>query len=107
MKNNLKNMGFLGGLDGKESAWNIGDLGWSLGQGDPLEEGMATPTPVFLTGEFHGWRNLAGYSPLGCKELDTMEWLYYTAANTQRLVCGCGWSFLNKSLSKTNQADSM
>ena len=75
MKNNLKNMGFLGGLDGKESAWNIGDLGWSLGQGDPLEEGMATPTPVFLTGEFHGWRNLAGYSPRGLKELHMTEQL--------------------------------
>ena len=31
------------------------------------------PTPVFLPGEFHGQRNLAGYSP-GChKELDTTE----------------------------------
>ena len=28
------------------------------------------PTPVFLPGEFHGQRNLAGYSPQGCKELD-------------------------------------
>ena len=37
---------------------------------DPLEEGMA-PTPVFLPGDFHGQRGLAGYSPWGCKELDT------------------------------------
>ena len=29
------------------------------------------PTPVFLPGEFHGQRSLAGYSPWGCKELDT------------------------------------
>ena len=34
----------------------------SLGQEDPLEKGMATP-PVFLPGEFHGQRSLAGYSP--------------------------------------------
>ena len=34
----------------------------SLGQEDPLEKGMAT-TPVFLPGEFHGQRSLAGYSP--------------------------------------------
>ena len=27
MKNILKNMGFLGGIDGKESACNVGDLG--------------------------------------------------------------------------------
>ena len=28
------------------------------------------PTPVFLSGEFHGQRSLKGYSPLGLKELD-------------------------------------
>ena len=31
------------------------------------------PTPVFLPGEFHGQRSLAGYSPWGHKELDTIE----------------------------------
>ena len=30
-------------------------------------------TPVFLPGGFHGQRNLAGYRPWGCKELDTTE----------------------------------
>ena len=30
-------------------------------------------TPVFLPGEFHGQRSLAGYSPLVCKELDMTE----------------------------------
>ena len=30
--------------------------------------------PVFLPGEFHGRRNLAGYSPWGHKESDTTEW---------------------------------
>ena len=43
----------------------------SLGWEDPLEKGMATP--VFLPGEFHGQRNLAGYNPWGHKELDTTE----------------------------------
>ena len=33
------------------------------------------PTPVFLPGEFHGQRSLAGYCPWGCKELDTTEQL--------------------------------
>jgi len=28
------------------------------------------PTPVFLPGESHGQRSLAGYSPCGLKELD-------------------------------------
>jgi len=31
------------------------------------------PTPVFLPGESHGWRSLAGYSPWGRKESDTTE----------------------------------
>ena len=34
------------------------------------------PTPVFLTGEFHGQRSMAGYSPWGPKKLDM------TATNT-------------------------
>ena len=33
------------------------------------------PTPVFLPGESHGQRSLAGYSPRGHKELDTTEQL--------------------------------
>ena len=33
------------------------------------------PTLVSLPGESHGQRNLAGYSPQGCKELDTTEQL--------------------------------
>ena len=36
----------------------------SLGREDPLEKEMI-PTPVFLPGEVHGQRNLAGYSPWG------------------------------------------
>ena len=31
------------------------------------------PTPVLLRGEFHGQRNLAGYSPWGRKESDITE----------------------------------
>ena len=31
------------------------------------------PTPVFLSGESHGQRSLAGYSPLGRKESETTE----------------------------------
>ena len=33
------------------------------------------PIPVFLPRESHGQRSLVGYSPWGCKELDTNEWL--------------------------------
>ena len=31
------------------------------------------PTPVFLSGESHGQRSLAGFSPQGCKESDMTE----------------------------------
>ena len=31
------------------------------------------PTPLFLPGESHGQRSLAGYSPWSHKELDTSE----------------------------------
>ena len=47
-----------GGSDGKESTCNAGDLGWE----DPWRR-AGQPTPVFLPGEFHGQRSLAGYSP--------------------------------------------
>ena len=46
----------------------------SLGQEESLEKAWQ-PTPVFLSGESHGQRNLVGYSPWGCKELDTTEQL--------------------------------
>ena len=36
----------------------------SLDQEDPLEKAMAN-TPVFLPGQSHGQRSLAGYSPWG------------------------------------------
>ena len=36
------------------------------------------PTPVLMPGKFHGWRSLVGYSPWGCKELDTTERLHFT-----------------------------
>ena len=33
------------------------------------------PTPIFLPGISHGQRSLAGYSPQGCKKLDTTQQL--------------------------------
>ena len=49
----------------------------SLGQEDPLEEGMAIHSSV-LPGESHGERNLVGYSPLGHKESNTTEVTYHS-----------------------------
>ena len=62
---------FPGGLDGKDLPAMQETQVQSLGQEDSLEKGMGT-TPLFLPGEFHGQRSLAGYSPRGHKELDTL-----------------------------------
>ena len=40
------------------------------------------PTPVLLLGKFHGQRNLVGYSPQGCKELDTSNWAHMRETET-------------------------
>ena len=45
----------------------VGSLGWE----DPLEEEKATHS-IFLPREFHGQRSLAGYSPWGHEELNTL-----------------------------------
>ena len=44
----------------------------SLGYKDPLEKEMATHSSI-LPRKSHGQRSLVGYSPWGCKELDTTE----------------------------------
>ena len=77
---------FPGGSDHKESACNAGDLGWE----DPLEKGRH-PSPVFLPGESYGQKSLAGYSPWGCRGLDTTEWLtvslFWSAFDCTKLNC--------------------
>ena len=44
----------------------------SLGQKDPRRR-IRQLAPIFLPGESHGWRSLAGYNPWGHKESDTTE----------------------------------
>ena len=41
-------MGFPGSADGEESACNLGDLVWSLGQEDPLEKVMTTHSSILV-----------------------------------------------------------
>ena len=45
------------------------------------------PTPVLLPEKFHGQRSLAGYSPWGCKELDTTEQLSTNAHSCFTMLC--------------------
>ena len=66
-------VGFPGASDGKDSLaaqdpW-VGKIPWRR---------KWPPTPVISTGEFHGQRNLAGYSPWGCKESGMTEQLSLT-----------------------------
>ena len=62
------NMGFSGGLTGKESACNEGDLSSIPGLGRSPGEGKRLSTPVFWPGELHGLQ-----SPWDRKELDMTE----------------------------------
>ena len=72
-------MGFPGGTSDKEPVWHcsiagdIRDAGFNLWVGKIPWRKKWQPTPVFLPGESHGQRSLAGYSPLGDKELDMTE----------------------------------
>ena len=69
------------------NAGNVRDAGSTPGSGRSPGEGHATHssilfffffTPVFLTGETHGERNLTCCSPWGRTELDTTEVALHT-----------------------------
>ena len=45
------------------------------------------PASVFLPGEFHGQTTQMGYSPQGCKKLDTTERLTHTHHLGHRCTC--------------------
>ena len=67
----------------------------SLSQELPREQ----PTLVFLRGESHGQRSLAGYSPWGHKESDTTERLSLTQPGTPPIFVSL-ISFLHSTLSR-------
>ena len=56
-------MGFPGGISGKEPACQCGRHGFNPWIAKILWRRAWQPTPVFLPGESHGQRSLAGYSP--------------------------------------------
>ena len=68
-------MGFPHGSDSKESAHNVGDLGLIPGLGRAPGGRHGNPLQYSCLGNPHGQRNLADYSPGGCKELDMTEQL--------------------------------
>ena len=58
----LKSLAYPGGLAGKESACNAGDLSLIPGSGRFPGEGNGNHSSI-LTGKFHGQRSLARHSP--------------------------------------------
>ena len=71
----MESSGLPSWLSSQESACNAGDVETctqSLGQEDPLEEEMATPSGV-LPVKFHRQRSMASYSPWDHKALETTE----------------------------------
>ena len=76
-------LGFPGNSDGKESTWNIGDLGSILGLGRSLGGGYGHPLQYSCLENPHGQRSLVGYSPWGHKESDMTEWLSIAQAESK------------------------
>ena len=64
---------FPGGSDSKVSVCNEGDLGLIPGLGRSPGEGHGNPLQYSCLENPHGQMSLAGYSPEGLKESDTME----------------------------------
>ena len=58
-------MGFPGGSDGKESTYNVGNLGSIPRLGRNPGEGNSNPLQYSCLENPHGQRSLAGYSPWG------------------------------------------
>ena len=63
---------------------NVGDKGSIPGLG--RFPGEWQPTPVFLPGEFHGQRSLAGYNPGGHNESDATERLTLSLFKSKRRI---------------------
>ena len=87
----LASVGFPGGSDIKESTHNVGDLGLIFGLGrSPEGGGHGNPLQYSCLENPHGQRRLAGYSPWGCKESDTIEQLSTAQAKikvSEDLLC--------------------
>ena len=79
--------GFPADSDGKESTWHCGRPRFNPWVRKIPWRREWQPSPVFLSGEFHGQRSLEGYSPWGHKELDMIEQLIISLSS---LSC-CNW----------------
>ena len=62
-----------GASNSKESAFSAGDLGLILGLGKSLGGRYGNPLQYSCLENPHGQRSLAGYSPWGHEELNTLS----------------------------------
>ena len=69
----VREQGFPGGSDGKESACSAGVLGLIPESGRSPGEGNGNPLQYCCLGNPNGQRSLVGYSPWGCKGSDMTE----------------------------------
>ena len=69
----LRRVGFPGGSDSKESTCNVENLGLIPGLGRSPGGGYGNPLEYSCLENPHGQRSLAGYSPWGQNETDTVE----------------------------------
>ena len=70
-------MGFPGGLDSKESACNMGDLGSIPGSGKSLEKRMATHSSILA------WRTPWTEEPGGLLSMESQRVRHDWTTNTQ------------------------
>ena len=77
-------LGFPGGSNGKESTCNVGDLGSMPALGRSPGGGHSNLLQCSSLENPHRQKSLAGYSPQGCKELDTTERLSTALENSKR-----------------------
>ena len=103
MYNCLKE-GFLGGASGKEPTCQCrrhrrhGFNPWA----GKISRRAWQPTPVFLPGEFHGWRSLVNYGPRCRQESDTSEATLHTCTTAPKSIAEVS-SFAHHGRSRENQ----
>ena len=102
-------LGFPGSLSGNESACYCRRHKFNPWVGKIPRRKKQQPTPVSLSGNYHGQRNPVGYSPWGDGELDTAErlstrfysliyfwlcWIFFAAGRLSLAVACGGYSLL-------------
>ena len=95
-------------LSGKESACQCWKRRFNPWVGKIPWKGKWQPTPVFLPGQFHGQKSLAGYSSWGHRDVDTTQRLTFTFSQglksvPSRTECQDPWGLEKHKWSRTSR----